>query len=70
MLYGPLKPIIYENVIPLEFNFSIEEPFAWQKCREIFAPKFTSQIDGFYFSHNNEKSLDLLEFSVKHLECV
>jgi hypothetical protein len=54
MEYGPLKIIVNDTTVPQAGYFSVEEPINWQKCRETFADRFTSNISGFYFSHAPE----------------
>lgn len=51
---------------PPKGNFAIDkDPVFWDHCREQFAPKFTQDIKGFYFSHPADKGINIAEFLEK-----
>lgn len=64
--FGLKKELNYKQfaVIPPVGNFALDDPekqFHWDHCREQFAAKFTD-AKGFYFSHPENKGLDIANF--------
>lgn len=57
MEFGPIKNIVNDSGTPQVGSFTVETPINWQKCRETFADRFTSDINGFYFSHAPEPQI-------------
>ena len=41
----------------------------WDNCREQFAAKFVEDMEGFYFSHRENKGCDIANF-IHHFEII
>ena len=66
--FGDVKEINQCYGAPPPGNFALEEinkEIHWFHCREQFAPRFTSEIRDFYFSHFSDKHLNVGEFITK-----
>lgn len=51
------------NIVVAQGSFALDkQPLIFEHCRERFAISFQQEIQGFYFKHQNGKSLDVAHF--------
>jgi len=59
------KMLPADSISPATGSFSLEDPFAWVKCREQFASRYCENTTGFYFSHSYDYGQNIANFIVK-----
>lgn len=67
--FNETRNILMPYCTPNPGNFGLESETnrisLWDTCREQFAAKFNDKVDGFYFSHAENKGYDIANFLFK-----